>query len=316
MLTYAPHALVREDRPSYRPFAATVVRVEKLTPSFRRVTFTGPDFWCFGTDRLDQRVKILFPLPGHGMTDVGADEGATDWYSRWRALPADRRNPFRTYTVRDVDPRRGHLVVDMVAHAHSGEQLGPASAWLQTAAPGDELVVVGPDARSLHSHSGIDWRPGDAQTYLLVGDETAVPAVCAILESLPTGTRAFAFLEVPTEGDVLPVRSAADTSITWVARDSAPEGIDPVVRAWVADNVDVLRPAIAPVRQELGDIDVDTDLLWDSPPAAHGRVYAWLAGEAALIKALRRLLVTDTGLDRAQVAFMGYWRRGRSEAQE
>lgn len=65
----------------------------------------------------------------------------------------------------------------------------------------------------------------------------------------------------------------------------------------------------------------DHDLLWEVPVDADGvpltdssRLYAWLAGEAGVIKTLRRHLVTDCGVDRRAVAFMGYWRLGRAEA--
>lgn len=68
------------------------------------------------------------------------------------------------------------------------------------------------------------------------------------------------------------------------------------------------------------EIDVDRDLLWEVPRTAKGgaalksaHVYAWLAGEAGAIKALRRYLVGELGVDRRAVAFMGYWRLGRAE---
>ena len=67
---------------------------------------------------------------------------------------------------------------------------------------------------------------------------------------------------------------------------------------------------------KVDDVDVDTELLWDSPvDPTTGDFYAWIAGEAATVKALRRHLVSDLGVARSNVAFMGYWRRGRSEAQ-
>ncbi|MDF2554269.1 MAG: siderophore-interacting protein, partial [Microbacterium sp.] len=68
--------------------------------------------------------------------------------------------------------------------------------------------------------------------------------------------------------------------------------------------------------QVLGDIDVDREMLWDSPEEGEGEFYAWMAGESATVKTLRRLLVTGHGVDRKRVAFMGYWRLGQSERQE
>jgi NADPH-dependent ferric siderophore reductase len=66
----------------------------------------------------------------------------------------------------------------------------------------------------------------------------------------------------------------------------------------------------------VADIDVDRELLWDSPEDGDGEFYAWIAGEAATVKTLRRLLVTQHGVDRKRVAFMGYWRLGQAERIE
>ena len=75
----------------------------------------------------------------------------------------------------------------------------------------------------------------------------------------------------------------------------------------------LLEGAKAAAPQEVEDTDVDVELIWDSPEAPHRGFYAWIAGEAAAVKALRRAVVTDRGVDRSQVAFMGYWRLGQAE---
>lgn len=327
MLTLSP-APVKDARPSYRPYSATVSRITRLAPHFVRVTFSGEDFSVFGTDGLDQRIKIVFPIPGHGMSDLGADDAeailAGDWYAKWRALPDALRNPFRTYTIRATRPAEYEIDVDMVSHADSVHgQTGPASRWLSTVAPGDEVVIIGPDSQSIHSAVGIDWHPGDADRLLLAGDETAAPAICSILESLPAGSVAHAFIELPDAADRLPLNLPRGCVVTWLARGDAPVGsaLDPAVRRWVADNDAIVRSALAASVQRLDDVDVDVDLLWDSPEPPHGsseyggRFCAWLAGEAAAIKSLRRFLVSETGIDRKRIAFMGYWRAGKAEAQ-
>lgn len=319
-----------DDRPAYRPFAVEVARVTTLGPSFRRVTFTGADLVWFGTHGHDQRIKLLLPMPDGHLTDVGQDDPATilagTWYERWRQTPEERRSPFRTYTVRDVRPEVAEVDVDMVVHGDGG----PASRWLLAARPGDRVVIVGPDARSKDNAVGADWAPGTASELLLAGDETAAPAITSILESLPPGRRARAFIEVPRAGDVLDVTLPADVELTWLVRDGRPHGHElvPAVRTWVAANAAVVNEARAVVRQALEDVDVDTQLLWDSPVLhvqpidSCGRgercgsdFYAWFAGEAAVIKTLRRMLVSEAGVCRRRVAFMGYWRQGRSEAQ-
>lgn len=114
-----------------------------------------------------------------------------DWYQRWRELPDDRRIPFRTYTVRSIDAAAQRLQVDFVDHVDSDPALdGPGAAWLHNAKVGDEVIVVGPDARSAQSHIGMDWKPGCATDVLLVGDETAAPAVAGILAQLPADHQA------------------------------------------------------------------------------------------------------------------------------
>ena len=312
----------KDARPAYRPYRAAVVGLEQLSPHFVRVTFGGEALRGFGTDRLDQRIKLIFPLeqgPHRGqISDIGADDPTViaegTWYAKWRELPSDIRSPFRTYTVRAVRPELGELDVDMVAHADGG----PASRWLAGAAIGDELVIVGPDALSLDSAVGIDWHPGDANEMLLIGDETAAPAICSILESLPADRTARAFIEIPDAHDCLPVDLAPGASITWLARGAAPHGsvIEPALRRWVEENPHVIRPALAASAQQLDDVNVDTELLWDSLGEAPGAdFYGWLAGESAMIKTLRRFLVSETGIDRKRIAFMGYWRLGKAEIQ-
>jgi len=305
---------VRDDRPGFRPYATEVVRVASLTPHFTRVTFTGPLLRFFGTDLLDQRIKLMFPLPGIGLSDIGIDDEdsilAGDWYTRWRELPHDARNPIRTFTVRAVRPELAEIDVDFVAHGDGG----PAARWLLAAAPGDQLTIVGPDARSRNSAIGIDWHPGTATEVLLAGDATAAPAICNILGSLAPGIRARAFIAVDSLDDALPLATSADVTVTWVATGDG-GSLEECVRDWIGANRAAIAPALSTARQEVEDFDVDIELIWDSPDTADGNsFYAWLAGESAMIKSLRRCLVTETGIDRSRVAFMGYWRDGKSEA--
>lgn len=309
MLTLPIAAPVRDERAPYRPYRATVVGIARMTPHFTRITFSSDEFEFFGTDRLDQRIKILFPLPGVGISDIGADDANPDWHASWRELPAEVRNPFRTYTVRDIRVADRELDVDFVAHGDGG----PAARWLLSAAVGDELVIVGPDSRSIHSAVGIDWHPGDARRVVLAGDETAVPAICSIVESLPPHVEARVFISVPSSADKLEI--ASNASVEWLSRDNG-DDLETALREWVSANRPFFASALTTERQELDDVDVDRDILWDSPADGPGDFYAWLAGESSMIKTLRRFLVSETGIDRSRVAFMGYWRLGKAEAQQ
>jgi Siderophore-interacting protein len=296
----------------------TVAAVERLSPSFVRVQFTGDDLDVFGTAGLDQRIKLILPLADGSTSDIGQqDDEAIDagsWYDRWRAVPSDTRSPLRTYTVRRIDADSRRLTVDFVVH----HDAGPAGAWAEAATVGQELVIVGPDQRSEGHRLGIDWHPGTARRVVLAGDETAAPAICAILESLGDAYDVDAFLEVPTAADVLDLDLPSGIRVTWLPREERDHGaaLTEAVTAWTAAAVDVLAAAAAPRRQEVADVDVDRELIWDSPEDAEGDFYAWIAGEAAMVKGLRRHLVQGCGVDRKRVAFMGYWRLGQAERQE
>ncbi|MCE4026740.1 siderophore-interacting protein [Microbacterium sp. Au-Mic1] len=316
----------------YRTYRTTVARREQLSPNFLRMTLTGPDLVHFGTAGLDQRIKLVLPLPDGSFTDVGQfDEsvGMMEWYRRWRELPDEMRNPIRTYTIRAVRPQSREIDVDFVLHGTEG----PASAWASAAAPGAPLVVIGPDARADET-GGLEWNPGDADSVLIAGDETAVPAICAIVESLPAHVTGSVYIEVPTEADALPLAAPEGVAVRWLARGSAAHGLrlSAAVHAWgetravestppagAAATSGAAGPAApgagldAAAGAELADPNED-DVLWEVPEATIGSCYAWLAGEASTITALRRHLVRGLGIDRRSVAFMGYWRRGRAEA--
>ncbi len=301
-------------RPAYRPYLAEVVAVRRLSPSFVRVTFTGPEFEHFGSAGGDQRIKVLLPNADGSFADIGQQAGAGDWYDRWRALPHATRNPFRTYTVRRLLHEYAQVEVDFVVH----HDAGPAGAWAEQASVGQQLVIVGPDRRSPQAAGGVDFHPGTATRILLVGDETAAPAICGILEGLDAGHAVDAFIEVPTAADALPVAAPETATVSWLPREGRAHGerLRAAAADWAAGAADLLAAAAAPRTQELADIDVDRELLWESPEDGHGEFYAWMAGEAATIKALRRMLVSEQGVDRRRVAFMGYWRAGQAERTE
>lgn len=297
-------AAANQTRPAYRTFRARVAAVQQLTPHFTRITFTGPELGDFGTAGLDQRIKVVLPLPDSGFRHFPDD---ADWYQAWRELPVERRNPFRTYTVRAVRTLPREVDVDFVGHGDGG----PASRWAARAQPGDEALLIGPDERSPGRTLGIDWRPGSVDTVLLAGDETAAPAIGAILEALPDDAVGAALIEVPEVADALPLIAPDGVEVLFLPRSpGAAHGqrLIPAVRARVA--------ATGRGRGSAGAFDDSDDApLWDVPegPGLDGDCYAWIAGEAGVVKELRRHLVGEAGLDRRRVAFMGYWRTGRAE---
>ncbi|MBE4718418.1 siderophore-interacting protein [Pseudarthrobacter sp. AB1] len=336
-------------QPMTLAFEVTVSSVQELSPNFRRITFGGYSLRDFGVngDTLDLRIKLMIPslaadgtqlpLPVFEMEQAG-------WYREWLAMDPAVRGSMRTYTVRQsrLDAVYPEIDVDFVMHFDADGHGGPAANWALNAKPGDAITIIGPNNRAAQCYTaevygGIEWRPGMAQRVLLAGDETAIPAISAILESLPSYMTGHALLEVPEAGDFLDLKTDADIDITWLARGAAigrarPHGelLQQAVRAavpvpgWVG-----IKTSDAGAGPEPEDVNVDVDILWETParmetaeieatknpavPAGAMPFYAWIAGEAAVIKGMRRYLVRDVGIDRKQVAFMGYWRQGKAE---
>lgn len=302
--------------PSYRTYTVEVARTERLGPSFVRITLTGEDLHCFGAAGPDQRVKLLLPQPGRTVTDL---PGGLDWHAAWKAMPNDIRPSMRTYTVRAHRPELGELDIDFVLHGIAGGHSGPASTWAATARPGDRVGLVGPDRPGAGRMWGCEWSPpASARSVLLAGDETAVPAMAAILESLPAHTNGVACVEVPTTGDLQSWKVPAGVDVRWLVReqdgDTAPHG--QLLEMAVSESLNQLGAATheAPA-PTVETAEVDQPLLWDVPGSTHitahpGELYGWLAGEAGVIKRIRRMMVEERSVPRSAVAFMGYWRQG------
>jgi NADPH-dependent ferric siderophore reductase len=292
-----------------------VVAVERLSPSFVRVEFGSPALADLGVDGplYDQRIKLIFPAAdGRLPSFEGADESWFDW---WLDRPEAERGAMRTYTVRAL---RGsgadtRLVVDFVVHG-AGDESGPGGDWGANAEVGQRLITMAP--RRGIPFGGIEFAPGTAKRLLIVGDETAVPAVASILECLPPSARGAAFLEVPYAADVLTLRHPIGVEVHWLPRDGAARG--EAIHAAVLEHM-----GGEPVTPVVDEVDPD---LWETPTfSSSGEdvdaavravghdlddLYAWIAGESSMVTGLRRALVRDLGVDRHQVAFMGYWRLG------
>jgi NADPH-dependent ferric siderophore reductase len=260
---------------SYILFRVEVVRTQQISPHLRRITFGGACLTGCVSAGHDQRIKLFLPLPGQA--DPIVPEGP-EWYTEYRLMPEDIKPPMRTFTIRELRADQHEMDVDFVLHG----DLGPASTWAGRAAPGDRVAILGPNA--LYTPiCGYEYQPdADTDWTLLAGDETALPAITAILSAMPAGRRALVFLEVGSTAEMRPLPGAADVHVTWLSRDGAP--------ATVASTL--LRDAIA--RTELPT----------------GRPYAWLAGESSAVTGLRRHLVRERGIDKKDVYFSGYWLLG------
>lgn len=291
-------------------FETRVASVERLSPAFVRVTVAGESLEelhrCGDLGPRDIRVKLLIAADGSGPAPVLPDFAAPEGYATWRALDPAERGVMRTYTIRRIHGTDEAPLVDLDFVLHPG---GPASTWVESAKPGDPLIFIGPN-RASEWYGGIEWRPptDPGTRVLLVGDETAVPAIGSILETLPSEYVGDVLIEVPAEQDFLTLETKADLDIRFFARNDRPRG-----EAVMAELAKLMQPVDADA--ELEDVDVDAELLWEVPERGGSNFYAWVAGEAAVVRSLRRHLVHDCGIDRRAVAFMGYWRQGRSEPE-
>ena len=324
-------------------FDVEVRRIQRLSENFQRITFAGPCLAEFGVQGLthDLRIKVVVPsvsADGQRIPVPEFDCSDSAWYRNWLQLDSSVRGSMRTYTVREArcTGSEPEIDVDFVLHFDEQGQGGPASSWAAAAEPGDRVSIIGPNAAhcvTAESYGGIEWRPGMARHILLAGDETAVPAITAILESLPADVTGHALLEVPSGADEQPVSTESSVQVTWLPRGARPHGelLEAAVRSAVAlPGWASVEGAPVPPRPQIEDVNVDETILWETPqrltaaavegtpnprtPSGALPFYAWIAGEAAVVRGLRRYLVTEAGIDRKQVAFMGYWRRGRAES--
>ena len=213
-----------------------VVRVDTLSPHFRSVTFAGESLAGFVSASFDDHVKFM--LDADGAETVRRD-----------------------YTPRHFDAAACELTIEFALHGD-----GPAAHWAARAAPGQRATIGGPRG-SFIIPLGHDWQ-------LLVGDETALPAVARRLEELPACTRAIVILQVRDPADRRALHSAAALDVQWAAD----------------------APALIAAVRALALPDGDG--------------YAWCAGEAATTATLRRILVEEKGHDRHAIRAAAYWKQG------
>jgi NADPH-dependent ferric siderophore reductase len=242
MSSEPPVSRVQRVRHELKRRELRVVRVETLSPHFRSVTFAGESLGDFISASFDDHVKFM--------------------------LDADGAEPVRRdYTPRRHDTAARELTIGFALHGD-----GRAAQWAAQATPGQQATIGGP--------RGSFIIPTDYAWHLLVGDETAMPAIHRRLEELPAGTRAIVVIQAADAADRRELRSAADLDVQWVASTEA-----------LLDAVRAL----------------------ELPP---GEGYAWCAGEASAMASLRRLLVEGKGLDRHAMRVAAYWKRGATAHHE
>lgn len=248
------------------PRLLEVLRTTAISPRMRRITLGGEAIAGFPARSGGAHIKVFFPRGDQAVPELPTlgPEGPI-----WPPMP--RRPITRTYSVRRYDALAGELDVDFVLHGDEG----PASRWARRARPGDRLGIAGP--------GGPEPMLGRAEWYLLAGDLTALPAIGALLESLPATARGHAIVAVPDAADEQRLDVPPHVSLTWIHLDghhTPSPRLEEAVRA----------------------------LEW---PRA--RVFAWVAGESSSVLAIRDYLRTERGLGRDAMYAIPYWKAALSE---
>ena len=257
-------ARVRREPPPFR--RVEVRRTEALSPRLVRVTLAGPELEGLTVEQPAASVRLLLP-------SSGADQLVMpSWNGNEFLLPDGRRPAIRTFTPLRVDP--GALELDVEIVVHGG---GVASEWAETAQPGAPAAVSGPGRGYAVAE--------DAPSFLLAGDETAIPAMSQLLEVLPADAAVQVHVEVAHPDGRLALPEHPGGTVTWW---DLPEGAPPG---------DALVGAVA-----------------DSHIGQGTRV--WVAGEAAAVQRIRRHLFEEREVTRARATVRGYWKHGRSGGDE
>lgn len=250
---------MRREPPRFRRVA--VDRVERLTPRLARVVLAGPELEGLTVDEPAASVRLLIPAPGESELVM------PEWSGNEFLLADGSRPVIRTFTPHRLDAEALELDLWIVVHGH-----GAASQWAESARPGDPAAVSG---------TGRGYAvDATAPAFLLAGDETAIPAMHQLLETLPASARVEAHVEVGDGDAELALPEHPKASVSWhVLRHGTPHG-------------DALVDAVAAADLEDG-----------------ARV--WAAGEASAMFRIRRHLFEEKGVPRRHATVRGYWKHGR-----
>jgi NADPH-dependent ferric siderophore reductase len=216
---------------------ATITQIADLTPRMRRITVQG------------ESLRAVAPNPAQDAEVILTE--------------ASGRKLRRRYTIRHARPEAGEWDLDVLLHGH-----GPGSSWAQLAKPGQPVEFFGPRGRLVLS--AVDW-------HLFVGDESALPAIAALTETVPTGQHSIAIVEVADRAD----EAELTGEVHWCHRGPLRPGTP-----------DLLAPAIAAL----------------STPS--GRGHAYLLGESRTVISLRAAIAAH-GLGVEQSFVKGYWNHAR-----
>ena len=245
----------------------TVKSVQRVTPHLLRVVLTGDELEGFHSPGFDDHAKLFFPDPATGRLTLPTmgPEGPV-----W----PEGRPTMRDYTPRRHDAAAKTLEIDFALH-----EAGPATQWAENAKPGDRIGVGGPRG-SFIVPTEFDW-------HLLIGDDTALPAISRRLAELPAGARVVVLAEVDGPEDEIPFETRAALTLVWVHRRGVSAGLSPML-------LETLKKQALP----------------------EGDYHAWVGCETGVAKAVRAHLVSERGAHPKWIRASGYWRRGTAATHD
>ncbi|MNR76071.1 NADPH-dependent ferric-chelate reductase [compost metagenome] len=243
-----------------------VLKTERITPHLLRVTLGGDELADFVSPAFDDHVKLFFPDANGVLALPTAGPDGPVW-------PNGVKPVMRDYTPRHFDEVAKTLEIDFALHL-----AGPATRWAEQAAPGQRLGVGGPRGSFIVT-TDFDW-------HLLVGDDTALPAISRRLAELPATAHAIVIAEVDSVADQVELPTAANVQIVWAYRDQA-------------------EPASFPVLAALEQLALP-----------EGDFHAWVACESAAAKAVRAYLLTTQNANPKWIRASGYWRKGSADTHD
>jgi len=227
-----------------------VLRVTDLTPRMRRITLGGAELAGFASVGSDDHIKLLFACTPEEQQAIDARNLGRD---------GGARPTMREYTPRRIDLANLELDIDFVLHGD-----GPASTWAAQAAPGQTLDIAGPRASMVV--------PDIFDSYLLIGDETAIPAIARRLEELPAGRQVLVVIQIEDEQERQALASKAQVEVIWVRRHAE-------------DLLERVKHLALP----------------------QGRLYGWVALEKTLTRQAKALLL-EKGVQEDALKAVAYWR--------
>lgn len=263
-----PNDDARPAKPRKPQINLTVREKQWLSPSMVRVIADIAEPALFQDIAAPEKyVKLVFFHPD---SQLGPHP---DYWELKESLPPELQPVTRHMTLRRVEPDLGQVWIDIATHGDTGY----AGPWAMNCQPGDTLVALGPGGK---------WIPDPTASWnLLVGDDTAIPAIMANVEALPADARGEVILEVQGPEHEQNLELPPGMILRWCHRDAQEQDTRALVEA-------------------------AKTAAWPQSPQG---VQVFAHGEREAVKLLRPLLFEVHGLNRDQVSISGYWARGRTE---